>query len=114
MVMQNNILRLATSTNDGHYFINPEEIIRLEASSNYTNIITTSKQILTTKVLKSYEKFLEPLGFVRTHRSHLVNLKYILFIDSTGQIIMKGDSKASISRRKKKVVMEEIRRSVAA
>ena len=112
--MQNNLLRLTATTNEGHYFINPEEIIRLEASSNYTNIITTAKQILTTRVLKSYEKILEPLGFVRTHRSHLVNLKYVLFIDGNGQIIMKDESKASISRRKKKDVMAEIRRSMAA
>ena len=66
------------------------------------------------RVLKSYEKILEPLGFVRTHRSHLVNLKYVLFIDGNGQIIMKDESKASISRRKKKDVMAEIRRSMAA
>ena len=58
------------------------------------------------------ESFLE--NFVRTHRSHLVNLKYVLFIDGNGQIIMKDESKASISRRKKKDVMAEIRRSMAA
>lgn len=103
--MQTNT-KIIIATPDGRYFFQPEEIVRLEASSNYTNIFfTNKKKMVSAKVLKDYETMLEPLGFLRTHRSHLVNKRYIQYIDSQGHILMKDASTAEISRRKKKVVM---------
>jgi two-component system LytT family response regulator len=102
-----NNTKIAIATMDGRYFFNPEEIVRLEASSNYTNIyLLNKKKMLTAKVLKDYEEQLEPLGFVRTHRSHLVNKRYISFVDGKGNIIMQDTSKAEISRRMKSRVMK--------
>ena len=41
------------STADGKYFFSPEDIIRLEASSNYTKVFFSNKtKIVTAKVLK--------------------------------------------------------------
>ena len=98
--------KLAFMTAKGTYFFAPEEIVRMEASSNYTNIyFTNHKPILAAKVLKDYEEILEPYGFVRTHRSHLVNKKYIMCVDTAGNIVMKDTSKAEISRRRKSAVM---------
>lgn len=102
--------KLAIATYEGTYFFNPQEIIRLEASSNYTYIyFTNRKPILIARVLADYEVLLSSFGFVRTHRSHLVNKQYVMFIDSSGKILMKDESRAEISRRKKKVVMKELR-----
>jgi two-component system, LytTR family, response regulator len=101
--------KLTVSTAEGLYFYNPEEIIRLEASSNYTYIyFTNRKPVLISKVLGDYEEILSAAGFVRTHRSHLVNKKHISFIDSYGNIYMQDDSKAELSRRKKKEVMRAL------
>ena len=97
---------ITIATAEGHYFFNPCDIIRLEASSNYTYIhFTNRKPILVAKVLADYELMLSVAGFVRTHRSHLVNKEHILFVDGKGNIIMKDSSRAEISRRKKKEVM---------
>lgn len=105
--MQTNHTKIAIATLDGRYFFNAEDIVRLEASSNYTNIyFLNKKKMLTAKVLKEYEEQLEPLGFVRTHRSHLVNKRYISYVDSKGNIIMQDTSKAEISRRMKSRVMK--------
>ncbi len=109
--MQNNYSRITITTCDGCYFFSPEEIVRLEASSNYTNVFFTNrKKILIAKVLKDYETLLEPLRFVRTHRSHLVNSQHVQFIDGNGQIIMRDSSRVEISRRKKKDVMKELKK----
>ncbi len=105
--MQEAISKIAIATIEGKHFFYPEEIIRLEASSNYTNIyFLNKKKMLTAKVLKDYEEQLEPMGFVRTHRSHLVNKRYINFVDSKGNIFMQDTSKAEISRRMKSRVMK--------
>ena len=102
--------KLPVSTSEGLYFFHADEIIRLEASSNYTYIhFTNRKPLLIAKVLGEYETMLDPLGFVRTHRSHLINKKHIRFIDVSGQVIMQDTSRAEISRRKRKEVMKELR-----
>ena len=101
---------ISIATPEGCYFFNPEEIVRLEASSNYTNIyFTNKKKMLTAKVLKVFVQMLEPFGFVRTHRTHLVNLQHILCIAPNGNIIMKDASVAEISRRMKSRVMRALR-----
>jgi two-component system LytT family response regulator len=101
---------IAIATTSGHYFFSPEEIVRLEACSNYTNIyFTNKKKMLTSKVLKEFAAVLEPMGFVRTHRTHLVNKKHIAFVSNTGNIVMKDESVAEISRRMKSGVMKVLR-----
>jgi two-component system, LytTR family, response regulator len=101
-------ITVATST--GRYFFQPEEIIRLEASSNYTTIFFSNKtKMVSAKVLKDFVSMLEPLGFVRTHRTHLVNRTHILCVTSNGQVIMKDASVAGISRRMKSNVLRALK-----
>jgi two-component system LytT family response regulator len=104
----NSTVSIATSA--GRFFFNTEEIVRLEASSNYTNIyFTNKKKMLTAKVLKEFVQLLEPLGFVRTHRTHLVNRHHILCVTPDGNVIMKDASVAEISRRMKAGVMKVLK-----
>jgi two-component system, LytTR family, response regulator len=108
--MQAQTNQLAIATADGHFFFATEEIVRLEACSNYTNIyFTNKKKMLTSKVLKDFAAVLEPMGFVRTHRTHLVNRQHIAFVSNTGDIVMKDESTAEISRRMKSQVMKTLR-----
>lgn len=103
----NATITLATSA--GYFFFQPEEIIRLEASSNYTRIFfTNNTKITSAKVLKAYAEILEPLGFLRIHRTHLVNRIHISSVTPKGQVIMKDASVAEISRRMKNGVMKQL------
>ena len=96
----------------GAYLFRPEQIIRLQSESNYTYIYTTDhKPILMAKVLAEYESMLKPLGFIRTHRSHLVNRMHVSHIQCNGTIKMDDDSIADISRRKRKMVREALHSS---
>jgi two-component system LytT family response regulator len=98
---------ISIGTSEGKYFFSPGEIVRLEASSNYTNIyFSNKKKMITAKVLKEFEQILEPFGFVRTHRTHLVNRQHILCVTPDNNIIMKDLSVAEISRRMKSGVMK--------
>lgn len=102
-------------TSEGRYFFCPEEIVRLEASSNYTKIYFSNKtKMITAKVLKEFAAMLEPLGFVRTHRTHLVNRQHILCVTTDGNIIMKDSSVAGISRRMKSGVMKILKNAMPA
>ena len=101
--------KLLVSTSEGIFFFNPEDITRLEARSNYTFMyFANRKPLLISKVLKTYDEVLSPVGFLRTHSGHLVNKKYITGIENGGEIVMKDDSRVGISRRKRKEVVNEI------
>ena len=105
--------RIPVTTCEGLFFFRPDEIVRLEASSNYTFIhFVNRKPMLIAKLLGDYEVMLTEYGFIRTHRSHLVNKRYVTYIDMQGNIIMQDSSKAGISRRKKKDVLKVLRNSV--
>lgn len=85
-----------------------EEVIRLEASSNYTLIYTVNNRpLVVAKVLSAYEELLEGLGFIRVHRSHLVNSRYVRSLDESGVTLREGD-KIEVSRRKRKEVFRQL------
>ena len=98
--------RLALPTKEGVHFLNPAEIIRCEAVGNYTKFFTSQgKTYIISKTLGEYDVLLSPHQFIRTHKSHLVNKKFISFIDHDGFAVLKDNSKVEVSRRRKEEVM---------
>ena len=90
----------------GCHEISTDQIVRIQAANNYSIIYTTCrKQILMAKVLSAYEELLRPFGFLRTHKSHLINPSHINSVSRKGHILMKDDSEVEISRRKRRVVL---------
>jgi two-component system LytT family response regulator len=97
-------LKIAIPSGDGIEFMPIKNIIRIEASSNYSRIVLTSgKTMLVAKLLKEFEEMLLKYGFYRVHNSHLINLscisKYIR--GDGGQIVMQNGDIVDVSRRKK-------------
>ena len=85
--------------------IHPSRIIRLEARSNYTCIyFTDHAPVMMARVLKLYEVILKPYGFIRIHRTHLINPQFVEGLNLSGQVQMKDQSFA-ISRRKRREVI---------
>jgi two-component system LytT family response regulator len=98
--------RLALPTKEGVHFLVPQEIIRCESLGNYTKFFATNnRHYLISKTLGEYDALLSPHNFIRTHKSHLVNRKYISFIDHDGFVVLKDGSKVEVSRRRKEEVM---------
>lgn len=93
------------SVSEGVFSIRPSDIIRLEASSNYTFIhFTNRRPLLIAKVLKDFEQLLGCFGFIRIHRRHLVNTAHISYVDAMGSVVMRDASRAGVSRRKRRVM----------
>jgi two-component system LytT family response regulator len=61
--------------NTGFSVLRLDEIVRCEASRNYTVIhLKSGKQIAAVRGISDFEAAFENFGFVRVHKSHLVNL----------------------------------------
>ena len=67
--------------------IDPMEIIMAEAYDNYTYLYTEETKELISHTLKSIEGKLSPYGFIRVHKSHLINFQKITSI-SEGYIFI--------------------------
>lgn len=94
-----------TDLSGAHHF-SPGSIIRLEANDNYTVVHFQGRRpFVVSKVLKIYEEMLRPFGFIRTHRSHLVNKQYVQRIEKS-TLIMQDASVAEVCRRKVKTVRQ--------
>jgi len=85
--------------------VHPAKITRLEAISNYTRVyLQDHPPVLMAKVLRAYDVLLRPYGFIRTHRSHLVNPEFVTSFAAPGIIRMHDASIVEVSRSRKREV----------
>lgn len=102
--------RLAVPTKEGVHYFYPAEIIRCEAIGNYTRFhLLEHAPCLISKTLGEYDTLLSPHHFIRTHKSHLVNRKYISFVDHDGFAVLKDGTRVEVSRRRKEEVMTALK-----
>ena len=102
--------KLALPTSEGTYFFNPEEIIRLEGEINYTWFhFSNRKPLLISRTLKEYEDILNDHGFLRIHKSHLINKVHVVNYTQHGTLTLSDRSQVDISRRRKEIILEALR-----
>jgi two-component system LytT family response regulator len=98
-------LRLALPGVEGIQYVLLNDIIRLQADRNYTKLFfTNEKNFLSSKTLSEYEKLLRNSGFVRLHRSHMINPNHIASYNKEGMVTMKDGTEVEVSRRKKEIM----------
>lgn len=102
--------KIAIPSVDEFNFVHISDIIRCEASSNYSIIyLQNGKKIVAPRTLKDFEGLLASEGFFRVHQSHLINLKHIdQFLKTRNKIKMADGSEVEVSRRKKTLFLELI------
>jgi two-component system, LytTR family, response regulator len=102
--------KLALSTSEGVSFYDPSEILYCEGENNYTRFVfTKNKPMLVSKTLGEYEDLLAEHGFLRIHKSHLVNAKYVTKVDRDGLLQMSDGKQLVISKRRKEMVMSKLK-----
>lgn len=102
--------KLALPTLQGTFFYKPEDIIRLEGEGSYTKFFfREQKPLLTTHTIKNYEEILLNYGFIRVHKSHLINRMHVVNYMPDGMLTMSDHSRVEISRRRKEDVMEVLK-----
>jgi len=94
----------------GHTYINPIEVIKLVASVNYTTIyLANGKHYVVAQTINKVYQALLPYGqFIRTHKSYVINLAYVLQQTPTG-FLMQNNEMIDCARRRKKQVKKQLR-----
>lgn len=103
--------KIILSTAKKIHVVKVDDIVRCESDNYYTTFFfTNGKTMLISKTLKENEDLLSSHNFIRPHKSHLVNVKYIKsFLKRDGGYIRMTDgSEVPVSRRKKEKIIEII------
>ena len=105
--------RLALATLQGIVFLKINEIIRVEALSNYSTFFLINKQkIMVSKTLKEFEPILTMQNFFRISRSCIVNTDYIVKYknEDGGVLELQDGSEISVGPNRKNELVELLSR----
>lgn len=97
--------KLQTKSHD--VYIDVEQIVYIEIYGHWLKVYTVDKEVLDCYgILSDYETQLEPFDFVRTHKSFLVNCRYIRSVEKE-QVVLDNKTTIPLSRRRINAVNEK-------
>jgi two-component system LytT family response regulator len=97
-------MKLCIPSVKGFQVVDLKNILYCEASGSYTNFHFTDKHIVcSAKTIHEYEELLSDAGFVRIHKSYLVNLLHVkeYIRGEGGTVLLSNGAEVEVSRRKK-------------
>lgn len=95
---------------DGFEVVQISDILRCQANDNFTEFFfLNGKKELVCRTLKFYEDTLSDFGFIRIHKSHLINSQFIkrYIKGKSGTIIMVDGSELELSQQRKEQFLEQ-------
>lgn len=104
--------KIALPTAERIEFREVQSIVRCEGEGNYTRFyFTDGSKLLISRSLVEFEEILEGFGFIRTHKTHLVNQMHIkAFNKADGcSLTMSNGQEVPVSRRRKEVILEKLK-----
>ena len=95
---------------DGFEVVSLKDIVHCEAHDNFTDFYFVSNQkMMICRTLKFYEELLSDSGFMRVHKSHIINLDHVVKYKKGkgGQLVMSNGAVIDVSPNKKDELMEQ-------
>ncbi len=99
-------MKLCIPSLKGFQVIELDGILYAEAVGNYTNFYLINQPLIcTAKPIHEYEELLSDAGFVRIHKSYLVNLLHVkeYLKGEGGSVILSNGNEIEVARRKKDI-----------
>lgn len=81
--------------------VRAQDIFYVEAQDKRVRLVTSAQEYFDRRALDETERLLDHEDFYRVHRSYLINLRYVAFMDGTTVQLVNGDT-VPISRLRKK------------
>jgi hypothetical protein len=97
-------VRFMVPVSDGYRFLHISDIVHVEASGSYSIFhLHDGTRLTLSKRIGHYQKELGPVGFVRVHSSHIINLQYTQkYVRHGGlHVILENGTSVPISRSQK-------------
>ena len=102
--------KIVIPSQDGLEFVKVENIIHCEGTDGYTKIhFQHSKSIMSSYSIGHFFKLLKHKDFYLIHKSHLININYILKYLNEGYVVLQNNYKLPVSRTKRTEFLNMIR-----
>lgn len=102
--------KIVVPVTEGLEFINIEEIIHCEGKDGYTKLhLDNDSSILSSRSIGYFTKLLKEKNFYLVHKSHLVNLNYVLKYLNEGFLLLTKGGKIPVSRLKRTNFLKTIK-----
>ncbi len=99
--------KIVIPTTDGISFINADDVKHIEGYEGYTRFhLDSGETIVSSYNLGRFEEKLDPEVFFKCHKSHIVHIGKVVFLEKEGSLILEGDYPVPISKRKRRVFLE--------
>ncbi len=95
---------------DGFEVVSLKDIVHCDAHDNFTDFhFVSGPKMMICRTLKFYEELLGESGFMRVHKSHLINLDHVTKYKKGkgGQLFMSNGAVIDVSPNKKDELMEQ-------
>jgi hypothetical protein len=102
---------LNIATNKGTIIIQQIDICRVEASGNYTVFyVNNQKQVMASNTMAEFEDKLNADRFIRVHKSHIVNLRFVVKYTrgDGGTLSLEDGSEIPVSRSRKEELLKKL------
>jgi len=106
--LKSNDEKIVLKDSESIHFVRLNDIVYCEADGPYTTFFLINKEkIIISRTLKEFDDLLDMKGFLRTHKTYLVNISKIVKFNKMdgGALIMENGMEVPVSQRKKEEVM---------
>jgi two-component system, LytTR family, response regulator len=100
--------KIMLPTLEGFEIVNIQSIVYCEAEDNFTKFyFETGKPLLICRTLKYFEDILKDFGFLRIHRSYMINPSFVIRYSKGkgGYVTMKNEKELEVSANKKQELL---------
>jgi len=104
--MSNIALQISLPVDIGFVVVHYSDLIYIQADGNFSKVfLADDKQLLITRHLKAFEKFLPDDFFLRIHNKYIVNKAFVkAFNKKDMQVILSTATRLPVSVRRKKAL----------
>lgn len=103
--------KIALPTFESIIYIPLKNMLRIEAEQNYCKFFfRDGTNQLISKNIGTYDESLDSYGFMRVHRTHIVNLHHVeKFLKHDNYLLLTDGAKVEVSRQKKEEVLKRLK-----
>ncbi len=105
-------MKLCIPSQKGFHVVELNDILYFEGAGSYTNIFFPDRPVIcSSKAIHEYEEMLYRSGFMRVHKSYLVNLLHIkeYVRGEGGSLLLSNNKEIEVSRRRKEEFLMKLK-----
>jgi two-component system LytT family response regulator len=96
-----------------HRLVDPLRTLRVEGAGNFSTVYVEHETVFASESMKDLERRLAPCGFVRIHKSHFVNIRYLRAISGT-EATLEGGVTLPIGRAYRVALIDAVKETQAS